>query len=758
MDLQSHRGRRTRTRVGLTVAVVLGVAVAVALAAVIANRHRDPTLITKPGTYVSPGGASRVVVTPAPDGTIDYAFSKSGPLYASQSNSSLTPRSGWNWLSPPDWFMAWDAEDNLWVFDPGMEVVRVSYAARHMAGTRSPDEYGGWEGVPPAFLACLPEKLQYQHAFAHRKFPDFWMTIDLKGNGPPTHLSACNRRARNDVVWTRVELGPSFGLDVTYLRTTAAGDEYEVTQRFPLDTPTPKTKTVVYNGTPLTVFEDDSQHIQFLSRDDLDEKEQNAVFGPVPAGEPAALRSDPPDLVGARLSAVKRSFACDEPIEIRQEWAEWTMALNWQPAYGTDMASGALSERGADGNGWKFWKVVVNGTEYPFTGMLLNPQRGIGGIHDLRTDLVDGPAWGPGMYRVQFIVRDLPVVRLHVPDEIFVPRLIASNEVRFEVTDRPSSFTPVVMRTLTYAPGDRSDSAISFERNELITPPAEMDIGQDARQRDALGIDAWLVVSGGEFCLHFSEIRVFEAPDDAFDLATPNEVRKLIGTAGGLEVNGGLDPVKHAGKTFAFVTGAHQMGLLDIVRAGPSRDRQGCTVRYKFLRRGAEADKIVATATPVDASMPDTWRWRIDCDVPVQIVHGLVIVGKGEVFAHGGHLYRNEDREVEVRVIRKDGLLHLEHAIGQLSAGTDKTTAAYPLPTHETRNEVRDHTPVGLPADAPLTVRLASPACTLTTGKLTPLWEGEFTDGENPPRRVIFAARIEPWDAPKGVPFDPAKK
>jgi len=51
-----------------------------------------------------------------------------------------------------------------------------------------------------------------------------------------------------------------------FLRSTRAGDEYEFTRKFPADAADPAdikttTKTVVYAGQPLTVFEDDAQRI-----------------------------------------------------------------------------------------------------------------------------------------------------------------------------------------------------------------------------------------------------------------------------------------------------------------------------------------------------------------------------------------------------------------------------------------------------------------------------------------------------------------
>jgi beta-lactamase regulating signal transducer with metallopeptidase domain len=80
-----------------------------------------------------------------------------------------------------------------------------------------------------------------------------------------------------------------------YLRTTDAGDEYEVTRRFPIDTPTPSTekKTVTYSGKPLTVFEDDVQRVLFLSREDFKSLQEGKAIGPTthgaePATQPAA--------------------------------------------------------------------------------------------------------------------------------------------------------------------------------------------------------------------------------------------------------------------------------------------------------------------------------------------------------------------------------------------------------------------------------------------------------------------------------------
>jgi len=305
---------------------------------------------------------------------------------------------------------------------------------------------------------------------------------------------------------------------------------------------------------------------------------------------------------------------------------------------------------------------------------------------------------------------------------------------------RPQAFFPIVTKTLRFAPNDLRDSAISFGRARLISP--SNDLNRDDKQRSDLGVDAWLDNHGlsGQLRLRWTHMRVFEAPDAAFEAATPNDLRKLVDTSGGREKAAYLFPIESTGKTFAFVTETRQMGLLQIDKTGVIEGRNEVVLRYKLLRRGADAGKIIATATPVDAGRPEAWRWRVTSTVPVRVIEGFVIDGgKGHVYSEGGSPFRGGDVEIEVSVLRKDGEIKVVRSIGNLSAG-QKATIAYP---------------VKLPENTPLTVRHVSPAVRLTTTGLMKLWEGEFRNGNGPPRTVAYAARIETWDVPpgEGVPF-----
>ena len=128
----------------------------------------------------------------------------------------------------------------------------------------------------------------------HRKFSTFVVFINNKRYGPTngassvpptggvqqeTGKSTCGRPgAVSEVEWK-------------YLRTTDAGDEYEVIRRFPIDTSTPNTekKTITYNGQPLTVFEDDMQRVLFLSPDDFEKTQSDATGS---ASQPTTQRVD----------------------------------------------------------------------------------------------------------------------------------------------------------------------------------------------------------------------------------------------------------------------------------------------------------------------------------------------------------------------------------------------------------------------------------------------------------------------------------
>jgi len=1132
--LDATRNRRAMTRIGLLVVAVLVAAVALPLAVLKASGPDEEKLITKPGDYTSPGGTCRVVITleqsekPELDG-IYYLFSNAILQARNQTMSGG--------ISPlkPGWCMVWDKQDNLWIFNPRTpnEGVRVRV---HQAATDrvlAPGASGGWDGVPAAFLAKLPEEIKDDHAYATRKFPDVGVFINNHRYGPsngglsyPADIVPKEDQTNFTTKVTNSSMsnghpGAVSKVEWKFLRTTDKGDEYEVTRYFPFErpstqpstkptaTPKPVTKTVTYNGKPVVVFEDDVQRVWLLTKAD----HKKIVEGLI---TPPPLQSDPADLVGAKLSMARSTFSVGEPLLVYQSW---TSAMNWKSAIahdfnGTTPPDGHVAQ--SDDKGLKFWRVRINDREYRLKDPLLFPSRGWGTNLDLRTTLIDGPDWKPGHYRVQYLARDLPVIRLADEAEgtVITPRVIASNEVRFEITDAsipqpgvfgptvervltpddadeqgymffdfetgksykppfalkmfgqlemtpellgwvkstgvdllirfgdkdknhwwqtiiglewglnsgtweavtprdvtdafarrdgagtprhrieapgtafadfkdpdsrefpsiqssssafrtatntlgvmqlygtdkpsravtiryrilqdlpttkpatqparrgesgdrvtlsytintpvpvgddgmsviwvdrdhgqpsvgwvalptnkissfsdfsfmpgtrlnaegrplvwirsgtgdeihvaslttgdlaewietlgrdatdrqvgillpdaelstfetvwrtlpvedrdrwillshgkmseqsvacvknlmaeiaaehaaapPTAFWPVRTKVLRYVSGYRDDSAISFEQNKLLSPTA--DLGPDYKQREKLGADAWLNETGqGQLYIGWGSTRIFEVPN-RFDTMKPNELRKLIDTTGGREVQGIFLPDKSLTKTYAFMTGTSQMGLLQI-RAVSTRQRDNrreVTLQYKLLRRGVEADKIVATVTPVALDTPETWQWRVTCDVPVRIIEGFVFE-KGLTHGDGGDWFPL-DNEVEFSVVRKDGKLFVARSVQNSTTGEKETTTT-PLITETkqttvTRSSRVEH-PMELSEDAALTVTYVSPAIQLTTDKPMKLWEGEFRDGDGPPQRVIFAARIEAHDTPKGkygAPLDP---
>jgi hypothetical protein len=143
-----------------------------------------------------------------------------------------------------------------------------------------------------------------------------------------------------------------------------------------------------------------------------------------------AAKSDPQDLLGAVLSA-KTKFAEAEPLVIKLAWK----ALNWRAAHEGSNQPGAW-DKSVSGLGWKYWRVIVNGKEYRYRDSVLNPASGLALNINLNTGLIGGPAWRPGIYRVQYIARDLPVIRLKDgrSGKIIIAKTIASNEVLFAIT------------------------------------------------------------------------------------------------------------------------------------------------------------------------------------------------------------------------------------------------------------------------------------------------------------------------------------
>ena len=147
--------------------------------------------------------------------------------------------------------------------------------------------------IPLSTLRAKDGEFQSQSATAKvgestRKFPAFVVFINNHRYGPTNGGSLIPQEGvEPPKTGKSIDGHPGAVSEVEwkYLRTTDAGDEYEVTRRFPVDAPTPgvETKTVVYSGKPLTVFQDNVQRVLFLSQENFRKIQQSEAGAAVPS-------------------------------------------------------------------------------------------------------------------------------------------------------------------------------------------------------------------------------------------------------------------------------------------------------------------------------------------------------------------------------------------------------------------------------------------------------------------------------------------
>jgi hypothetical protein len=95
--------------------------------------------------WTEPSGQLKYYVELKPDDEDSPSRAGGGPTAAFRPNS--------------DWMMCWDTRDRLWVYVPDHDARHCTcwYAYPNGFGGLTPGEHGGWDGVPEAFLARLPE-------------------------------------------------------------------------------------------------------------------------------------------------------------------------------------------------------------------------------------------------------------------------------------------------------------------------------------------------------------------------------------------------------------------------------------------------------------------------------------------------------------------------------------------------------------------------------------------------------------------------
>ena len=207
-----------------------------------------------------------LVMNRTPGGTLSPVWPEGAELRVTAKNDSVT-------LYPDRYTKLWQGD-----FVKGGRVLKSVYYLARLADDAGMDT-GFLTQQDPAGNSWLADA-------SSRKFPAFVVFINNKRYGPSNGSSLVPPKdgvTEETGKSTCGHPGAVSEIEWKYLRTTDAGDEYEVTRRFPVDTATPNTekKTVTYSGKPLTVFEDEVQRVLFLSPEDFKSIQEGKATAPV---------------------------------------------------------------------------------------------------------------------------------------------------------------------------------------------------------------------------------------------------------------------------------------------------------------------------------------------------------------------------------------------------------------------------------------------------------------------------------------------
>ena len=155
--LDVTRNRRALTWGGIAAVVLLLGIVVLPLSAL-----RSPTLgiIDAPGSYASPNGVASVLISTDPGGAIVYEL----VFDSSRAPSAKTIETRGAFSDARGWCMAWDEADRLWMFQPHQKAIHRYHVSQGNIQFADVGDRGGWEGIPPTFLARLPRALRSQQA------------------------------------------------------------------------------------------------------------------------------------------------------------------------------------------------------------------------------------------------------------------------------------------------------------------------------------------------------------------------------------------------------------------------------------------------------------------------------------------------------------------------------------------------------------------------------------------------------------------
>lgn len=157
-------------RLTWTVVLVSGAVLGLFLSSIgceTAKRAQAGVVIDKTGAYRSPGGDGVAKIAGQEDKMLSVKvdfFEPDGKLRGgTEMGRRFAPDSGW--------FACWDTQDRFWFYIPDGQHGRcyVASATPGSTGVGGPGEYGGWEGIPEAFLNRLPKRLQDIQAKASKR-------------------------------------------------------------------------------------------------------------------------------------------------------------------------------------------------------------------------------------------------------------------------------------------------------------------------------------------------------------------------------------------------------------------------------------------------------------------------------------------------------------------------------------------------------------------------------------------------------------
>jgi hypothetical protein len=145
--------RLTRLELGVAVFLLTGLLIA-GVYSVYYERASPATtgpgqIFDQPGRYAAASGASGVEILPQPDGGLQFQWTSLGHGQRAEAGMSIAANQAW--------FAAWDDRGAVWLYSPPNGVHSFQLTPSGGSSSTRAGEFGGWDGVPDAFLKRLPE-------------------------------------------------------------------------------------------------------------------------------------------------------------------------------------------------------------------------------------------------------------------------------------------------------------------------------------------------------------------------------------------------------------------------------------------------------------------------------------------------------------------------------------------------------------------------------------------------------------------------